>query len=107
MHLVEDFRKSSVVCGTGRDIVVCFGLNTCRKVIVNALDLIAQLVSFSLCVPPATDHRKSRNYLQFYKKETWSSKTSLKCTLNKTWCVYFSELSLENCPLNYCSENEL
>lgn len=55
-------------------------------------------------VPPATDHKKSRNYLQFYKKETWSSKASLKYTLNKTWCVYFSELSFENCPLNYCSE---
>lgn len=69
------------------------------------LDRIVSLLQS--CVPPATDYMKCRNYLQFYKKETWSSKASLKYTLNKIWCVYFSELSFENCPLNYCSEKLL
>lgn len=62
--------------------------NDCK---CSGLDHIVGLLQF--CVPPAADHKESRNYLQFDKKETWSSKTSLKYTLNK--CVFLRDVIWE------------
>lgn len=65
--------------------MVSFGLNNCEVTCdcrCTGRDHTVGLLQS--CVPPATDQKKSRKYLQFYKKETWSSKTSLKYTLNKT-----------------------
>lgn len=105
IFLAQSGLSYSEVCGIGREgIVFSFGLRPAAKWLQMHWPWLHSWFPPVLSLSPATDQKRNKNYLQFYKKETWSSKTSLKYTFNKTWYVYFSELSFENCPLNYCSE---